>query len=117
MVRRLVPGENYLDQIARKRQDIRELDPEADDYDTRLAEMRAELAHLRSLPSKPDDVRWVPSGKTVAEHWASLDTAARRDWLLENGWKVTATEDADDGWRLRIDGASPAVGSKPAPLT
>lgn len=102
IVRRLVPGENYLDRIARKRQDIRELDPEADDYDTRLAEMRAELAHLRSLPSKPDEVKWIPSGKTVGQHWASLDTAARRDWLLENGWKVTAFKD-EDGWRLGID--------------
>jgi DNA invertase Pin-like site-specific DNA recombinase len=102
MVRRLVPGENYLDQIARKRQDIRELDPEADDYDTKLAEMRAELAHLRSLPSKPDTVKRVPSGKTVGKHWESLSTAGRRDWLIENGWKATAVKD-EDGWRLSID--------------
>ena len=102
LVRRLVPGENYLDQIARKRQDIRELDPEADDYDTRLAQMREELAHLRALPSKPDEVKWIPSGKTIAEHWVALDTAARRDWLLENGWKVTATKEGRK-WRLEIE--------------
>src|SRR5262249_7250941 len=100
MVRRVVPGENYLDQIARKRQDIRELDPEGDNE--RRAELRAEIDHLRSLPSKPDRVMWVPSGKTIAEHWDSLNTAGRRDWLKENGWKVTASKDAD-GWRLGID--------------
>jgi DNA invertase Pin-like site-specific DNA recombinase len=95
LVRHVIPGENYLDQIARKRQDIRELDPEGDDE--RRAELRAEIEHLRSLPSKPDEVKWVPSGKTIEEHWKSLDISGRRDWLLENGWKVTATEDGSLG--------------------
>jgi DNA invertase Pin-like site-specific DNA recombinase len=95
LVRRVIPGENYLDQIARKRQDIRELDPEGDD--DRRAELRAEIEHLRSLPSKPDEVRWVPSGKTIEQHWESLDISGRRDWLLENGWKVTAREDGSLG--------------------
>lgn len=104
MVRKLVPGENYLDQIARKRQDIRELDPEADSYDARLAELRGELAHLRSLPSKPDHVEWVRSGKTVAQHWDSLDTAGRRDWLRQEGyhWVVRqlpdGTKELVPGW-------------------
>jgi DNA invertase Pin-like site-specific DNA recombinase len=103
VIRKLVPGENYLDQIARKRQDIRELDPEAGDYDIRLAEMRAELAHLRSLPSKPDHIEWVKSGKTVAQHWNSLDTAGRRDWLKEQGYRWTVRKQ-DDGTRVLVPG-------------
>jgi DNA invertase Pin-like site-specific DNA recombinase len=103
MVRKLVPGKNYLDQIARKRQDIRELDPEAEDYDSKLAKLRAELAELRSLPSEPDHVDWVLSGKSIAEHWQSLSIAARRDWLKENGWKVTASKHESGGVLLTID--------------
>jgi hypothetical protein len=103
LVRCVIPGENYLDQIARKRQEIRELDPEGDDE--RRAELRAEIEHLRSLPNKPDEVRWTPSGKTITEHWQSLDIAGRRDWLRENGWTVTAIKDDEmpNGWRLSIN--------------
>jgi hypothetical protein len=102
-VRRVIPGENYSDQIARRRQDIRELDPEGDDE--RRTELRAEIEYYRSLPSKPDTVSWVPSGETIAEHWQLLDIAGRRDWLRENCWKVTAIKDDEmpDGWRLNID--------------
>jgi hypothetical protein len=103
LVRRVIPGENYLDQIARKRQDIRELDPEGDDE--RRAELRVEIEHLRSLPNKPDEVRWMPSGKTIEEYWESLDVSGRRDWLRENGWTITAIKDDEmpNGWRLSID--------------
>lgn len=110
VVRNLVSGESYLDQIARKRQDIRELDPEAENYDTRLAELRGELAHLRSLPSKPDHIEWVKSGKTVAQHWRSLDTAGRRDWLREAGYHYVVCQQPDGtsalmpGWDERPDG-------------
>ncbi|HEX6451970.1 MAG TPA: recombinase family protein [Trebonia sp.] len=99
MVRQLVPGENYSDQIARRRQDIRELDPEAEP-DTpdgiRRAELLAEIKHLRSLPAKRDHVEWVPvrnpdgTIETAAQHWDKLDTAGRRDWLKERGAEVTA---------------------------
>lgn len=104
MTRRVVPGENYSDLIARKRLDIRELDPEAEDYDSKLADLRSELARLRSLSAKPDQVKWVPSGKTIRQHWDSLTVAGKRDWLLEHGYTVIAHRNPDDprGWSLGI---------------
>ena len=43
--------------------------------------------------------------RQVSQHWDSLDAAGRRDWLRQNGWKVTAIKDDEmpNGWRLAID--------------
>jgi hypothetical protein len=104
-VRRTVPGKNWFEEIAQLRQDRNELDDLADDYDERHAALTAEIRRLSGLKAQPDTVRWVPSGKTVAQHWESLTTAQRRDWLIENGWKVTAIRDDSltPPWRFGID--------------
>jgi hypothetical protein len=105
MVRRLIPGKNHFDEMARLRQDRVELDDLADDYDRRHAEITAEIRRLSKLPAEPDQVKWVRSGKTVAQHWEALDGPGRRDWLRENGWTVTAVKRPKEfgRWSLVID--------------
>lgn len=77
-------GEDYSEDIAHVKRDMAELDPEADDYLTVIAEKKAELTRLLALQSerKPAKVERLPDGKTVGEVWQSLDTAGKRRWLL-----------------------------------
>jgi len=89
------PGDNHSDEIDQIRQEIRDLDPETDEYDTRLAELRQELANLRSLPSAPRQVEYKPFGKTIGEVWQSLDTAGKRRFLQDSGVKFHVSRDAD----------------------
>jgi hypothetical protein len=53
MITVVTPGDDHGDEIDQIRQEIRDLDPEANDYDSRLAELRDELKNLRTLPSTP----------------------------------------------------------------
>jgi hypothetical protein len=107
-VKRIIPGKNHFEEIARLRQDRSELDDMANDYDERHAAITAEIRRLTRLDAEhpePDRVGWVNTDKTIAQHWESLGTAGRRDWLRESGWKVTAIKDYEmpHGWRLSID--------------
>jgi hypothetical protein len=108
MVPRLIPGKNYFEEIARLRQDRNELNEDelgAEVYDQRHAEITAEIRRLSNLPAEPDEVKRVKSGKTIVQHWKTLNPAGRRDWLKENGWKITVIKDDEspDGWRMFID--------------
>lgn len=62
----------------------------------------AELQELVARSAKPDTVEWVKTGQTVAEHWDSLDTAGRRDWLKERDIRVTAIV-RHYRWKLLVD--------------
>jgi len=108
-VKRIIPGRNNFEKIAWLRQERSELDDMADDYDEKHAAITAEIRRLGRLDAEhpePNSVKWVRTGKTVSQHWESLDTAGRRDWLRQNGWKVTAIKDDEmpNGWHLVIDG-------------
>jgi hypothetical protein len=107
-IKRIIPGKNHFDEIARLRQDRNELDDLADDYDQRHAELTAEIRRLTKLDQEhpqPNTVGWDENGRTIAQLWESLDTAGRHDWLKENGWKVAAIKDEEmpDGFSLVID--------------
>lgn len=105
MIRRTIPGKNYFEDMEQLRRDRAELDDLAPDYDERHVEITAEIRRLSKLQPEPNAVARVKSGKTVAEHWRSLTVAQRRDWLLENEWKVTAYRDAlgSPPWGFAID--------------
>ncbi len=87
-------GDDHSDEINQIRQEIRDLDPEAEDYDTRLAELRDELKNLRSLLSTRK-VERKPSGKTIGEVWQSLDTAGKRSFLQDTGAKFYVRRNPD----------------------
>ena len=95
MITVVTPGDDHSDEIDLIRQEIRDLDPEAQDYDARLADLRSELTRLRSLPSNPRKVEHKPSGKTIGEVWQSLDTAGKRSFLQDAGFKFHVSRDAD----------------------
>jgi Recombinase/Resolvase, N terminal domain len=114
MVIGIIPGKNHFNDIEQLRQDRDEVQAKmdkADDPTSYLAwytEISAEIRRLTKLDQEhpePDKPAWVPTGKTIAEYWQSLGVAGRRDWLKQNGWKVTAIKDDEmpDGWRLFID--------------
>jgi hypothetical protein len=108
MIKRIIPGNNHFEEIAKLRQGRNELNDMADDYDERHAALTAEIRRLTRLDQEhpePDTIGWVKNGITIAEHWESLDTAGRRDWLRDNGWTVTGVKDDEmpEGFRLIID--------------
>ena len=37
-----------------------------------MKSLRAERARLKTLPAEPDRIEEVPTGQTIAEHWAAL---------------------------------------------
>jgi hypothetical protein len=125
MIKRIIPGKNHFDEIAVLRQDRDEVQAEMDKamdrgddptpYQARYMEINADIRTLTNLDKEhpqPDSIGWIKNGKTIAQHWESLDNAGRRDWLRENGWKVTAVKDDQqpNGWRLDIDAGWTAGG-------
>lgn len=67
-VRRIIPGENHFEEIARLRQDRNELDDLADDYTECHAAITAEIRRLikedKENPN-PEQVTWVESGQKI----------------------------------------------------
>ena len=88
--RTVVPGNGHDDAIEQIDQDIRDLDPDAPDYDDQHAALRAERRLLQALPTEPDRIIERPTGMTVRELWATLDVAGKRDLLLRAGVKIKA---------------------------
>lgn len=85
---RLVPGTNHEAEMARVQLAMRDLSAKAedlsdDDYDTALAGLRAERDALKGMPTTPDRVEVVATGRTVGQHWASLDADGQREILDE----------------------------------
>jgi hypothetical protein len=73
----VIPGHGYQDEIESIDADIRDLDSDDHDYDTRHVALRAERKRLRHLPSEPDRVVARPTGRTIAQRWATLDDAGK----------------------------------------
>lgn len=88
-VTRVIPGSGHDDEIADVKADLRDLDPDAADYDDRHAALRAELAQLKALPATaPRTITEAvrnPDGsiETVRQHWDRQDTAGRRAMLKD----------------------------------
>jgi hypothetical protein len=64
MESRLIPCHDHSAEIDGVKMDLRSLYPDVDDYDDRHAELRAELARLKTLPAVPDRVEWTATGQT-----------------------------------------------------
>jgi hypothetical protein len=105
MVRRIIPGKNHFEEIARLRQDRAELDDLADDYSERHSVITVEIRRLAREDKEnplPNEIKWVESGQTIEQYWQSLSTAGRRDWLKENGWKIHVAK-SDGEYVIAID--------------
>jgi hypothetical protein len=63
-----------------------------DEYDSRLAELRAERDRVNDLPVVPGTVELVPTGETYRELWDAFGDAQRGPWLKSHGFRVTASK-------------------------
>lgn len=78
----VIPGEGYTEEIAELERDIRELDLDDPQYDSRFASLRAERSRLKALPNRPTRTEKRETGKTIAQEWEALAEADRRPWML-----------------------------------
>ena len=85
----VTPGHGHEDEIYEVERDLRELDLDAADYDERHAQLRAERARLRALPSTADKVERKKTGDSIGQYWQTLETDVdKRAFLLKLGVKV-----------------------------
>ncbi len=109
MVRTLVPGHDHSAETEAIKFELRQLDPDAADYDSQHAALRSRLAELKALPSVPDSWADTDTGQTYAGRWAEQGkqgNAERTAWLASAGLSVWASADAievrrADGFVLR----------------
>lgn len=113
---KMSPGIKYANRIAEIKMDIRELDPMAEDFMTRVAAMREEIKRLEVQASKDAGPKWIPdlkadgSIRTIGEVWDSMDNGARAKWLCDNGWKITVAKievSKAEAEELRAEGLLP----------
>lgn len=101
IVREIIPGRGHDEDIADIDAETAALDKDADDYDRRHSELRAERKRLKELPPVPTEVKEVSSGLTVREFWESMDsTEVKREWLKAGQVKVLA-------YKPPVKGAAP----------
>lgn len=78
------PGNDHSAELADVQLRLKQLgaeDLDDEEYDRRLAELRAERDRIRELPIEPGRVDWIDTGETYARKWESLDGLGRNDWL------------------------------------
>jgi site-specific DNA recombinase len=87
------PGKSYKTDIRLIERKIHALDLDADDYDERHAELTAERKRLVNLDKshrERDRVAWEDAGLTLGDYWPTLDTQTKRQFLLENHFRLEA---------------------------
>ncbi len=97
MIKRVIPGHDHSKELEPVKLEIRQLasvDLPDDEYDRRLAELRAERDRIQDLPVVPGAVVVVPTGENYAALWDGLPDGERGRWLASHGFRVTATKEA-----------------------
>jgi len=101
----VVPGDDHRAEVEEIEAELRELDPDAEDWIEQAQALRSERARLRALPTEAAQVVERPTGQTVGDVWQSLDDEARRAYLLAAGVKVRVRSSkalrADPGREIR----------------
>ena len=91
------PGTDHLAELQEVKFEIRSLaamDLTDDEYDSRLARLRAERDRIAALPVTPDRLVERETGETYADKWKRLEGPERGAWLRERGLKIRATKTA-----------------------
>jgi DNA invertase Pin-like site-specific DNA recombinase len=99
--RRIIHGDDHaaaiarLERAAERRRELLADDPDDEDMARSLKTTEAQIEDLLRKPHEPDQTVWrkAENGITVAQHWASLDTAGRAKFLRD--WEVTALADRE----------------------
>lgn len=93
-----IPGDDHADELYQNSEDIKALDIDDPAYDQKLGDLRTERKRLQALPPEPpkkvERTFTKPDGTplTFLEHWHEMDTAAKRDWLMERDVRMFAGE-------------------------
>jgi site-specific DNA recombinase len=99
------PGESHLDEIEAVERELRSLDFDDPEFDSKQAELRADRQRLIRLDKETpaEYVNYVPTGKTKGEEWAERDQEGKRQFLLEHGCElqVLVGKTRGDNGRLR----------------
>jgi DNA invertase Pin-like site-specific DNA recombinase len=82
VIKTVVPGDTYGDEIHAIKKEIAALDPEDEDWGKRTTALRAEIAELRGHKRKAPKVIKKKDTPSVGQVWESLTPAERRLWLL-----------------------------------
>jgi site-specific DNA recombinase len=108
-----IPGEDHTEELEVVKRVMKEARDEKDrgyydypggeeEYQERMAKLVAKRNHLSSLPNVPTRIEWQKTGQKFRDHWAGLDTDARRQFLLDAGvrldvlhWPAPTTPIAD----------------------
>ncbi|UBU12902.1 recombinase family protein [Nonomuraea gerenzanensis] len=99
-----VAGEDHTEELSqvedaissvRKEKDLGLYEGDEDAYMERLAALVARRKTLLAQPTRPSGYTYQPTGVTVAEHWAALDTEARNRLLIQ--WGVRISYDVTGG--------------------
>jgi len=101
----IIPGTNYDDEIDAIKDDFyASHDPEDEDYLEAAQAMQAEIARLRDLPRKADEVieKIIP-GITRADVWMGWDDADRRRSLIRWGLKLYAYKTGPKAFEIRAE--------------
>lgn len=91
----VVKGNTFGKQLAEVRAAMTALDPASDDYETTHASYFGEFKRLSGLKPEPDRIDKVPTGRTLAGEWPTMDTAERRQALLDGEFRVTVVKDKE----------------------
>ena len=117
MRREFDPGTGHAARIAEIEADRRRLrddrtaglydeDDDAGWFRAEYARMGREIKELKALPDRPAGMRIVPTGKTIADEWATApDDAARREILTQFDVRVTLAP-RNVSRRVQITGAT-----------
>jgi DNA invertase Pin-like site-specific DNA recombinase len=84
--------ENELERIRFEIRQLATLDLSDEEYDARLAALRAERDEVAATSVVEDDVQLAGTGQTYLEVWESLPVPQRGRWLAEQGFKVFASK-------------------------
>jgi hypothetical protein len=81
----VIPGHDHQAEMDGLKMDLRSLDFDADDYDERHADLRAQLAVLKDAPATPDEICTEATGQSYGQMWDSLPASDRGNWLRSAG--------------------------------
>lgn len=99
----VVKGNTYGKKLTEVKAAMAALDQDADDYDERHNGLRTEYLRLKDLKPEPDEVKKVPTGRTLAREWPTMDTAARRQAWRDGEFTVKVFRDKDKDGLPKVD--------------
>ena len=97
LARTITPGNEgaRAARLEEVRFEMRQLDPDDlsdEEYDRRLAELRAERDRVEAAEVVPDRVELTATGEVYSELWQQTPVAERGPWLARHGFAVTASK-------------------------